>query len=126
MADSEITTRLFSVTRRGLLAGSAISAAGWGFGRDATTGTWREGAAFDPVPGIWRAWDAACAETDALCLRQQGLEKQLAEAVSVGFYGDDIGAREGCDPKSALLMAVEFSNFVNNFVQFYGYQFQLR
>ncbi|MER8512946.1 hypothetical protein NKH47_08330 [Mesorhizobium sp. M1060] len=82
MADSDISTTLPFVTRRSVLAGTAITivtAPARSFARsDLETGH-----VIDPAVTVWDQWQAAWEEAEQICNRQQRLESELIE--TVGF-----------------------------------------
>lgn len=84
MADSDNSTTLSFVTRRKMLAGSAIAMGAWGSGAFAG-GSIADEASADPVLALWHKWQDAHRLTDRLCRQQQGLERQLAETVGFPF-----------------------------------------
>ncbi len=82
MADSDNNTTLPFVTRRKVLAGTAIAMAAsqaTSFARSDLEGD----DAIDPAVAVWRRWQPAWEETERLCNEQQRLEKVLIE--TVGF-----------------------------------------
>ncbi|PYE85230.1 hypothetical protein [Phyllobacterium leguminum] len=84
MADSDNNTTLPSVTRRMLLTGTMATTAMLLFETGADAGEALAGnATSDPAMALWRAWQAACLNTIALCEKQQRLETQLIN--TVGF-----------------------------------------
>ncbi|WP_206075347.1 hypothetical protein [Mesorhizobium tamadayense] len=92
MGDSDNTTTLPLVTRRRVLAGTAIAMAGWPPKAFARSGLEKNQTA-DPAVAVWRKWKAAHDETDRLCRQQQRLERKLAE--SVGFPCATVLLRDG-------------------------------
>ncbi|AYM80352.1 hypothetical protein G6L67_04215 [Agrobacterium tumefaciens] len=84
MADSDNTTTLPFVTRRVILAGTAIAMGTWGSTASVTTET-AGIASSDPVLPLWHRWRDANRLTERLRRKQQGLERQLAETVSFPF-----------------------------------------
>ena len=73
---------LSAVTRRKVLAGTAIAIVGskeGAFGRN----TPNADRAADPAVSIWQEWRAAHDHTDYLCRKQQRLERKLVETVGV-------------------------------------------
>ncbi|GGA84916.1 hypothetical protein GCM10011491_10640 [Brucella endophytica] len=84
MADSDDTTTLPSVTRRMLLTGTMATTATLSFEYGAgATEALADNTTTDPAMALWRAWQAACLNTAALCEKQQRLETQLIN--TVGF-----------------------------------------
>jgi hypothetical protein len=84
MADSDNTTTLPPVTRRELIAGTAIAVAGWK--RNAFNRNDLEiGPSTDPAVAVWCQWQDAHNFAEQLCRRQQRLEQKLIEMV--GFPG---------------------------------------
>ncbi|WP_421913520.1 hypothetical protein [Mesorhizobium sp.] len=82
MADSDNNTTLPFVTRRKVLAGTAIAMAATqatSFARSELEGD----DAIDPAVVVWKRWQAAWEETERLCNQQQQLERVLIE--TVGF-----------------------------------------
>ncbi|RWH58162.1 MAG: hypothetical protein EOQ83_26390 [Mesorhizobium sp.] len=82
MADSDNTTTLPRVTRRQLLAGTAVAATGWEPKAFAQSDSQTELFA-DPAVVVWRKWQTAHQETERLCRKQQRLERKLTE--TIGF-----------------------------------------
>ncbi len=82
MADSDNSTTLPFVTRRTVLAGTAVTLGPWGSGAF-TKSTIAGEAPSDPVVTLWHQWQDAHRLTEKLCRRQQRLERRLAE--TVGF-----------------------------------------
>jgi hypothetical protein len=80
MADSDNSTTLSMVTRRRVLAGTAIAIAGWQAGASARSSL---ALPLDPAVEVWRRWQATHEQTERLCRQQQRLEHQLIE--TVGF-----------------------------------------
>lgn len=92
MADSDNTTTLPLVTRRELLAGTAI--AGVGAKRNAVgRNELVAHPSADPAMAVWRRWQDAHSLTELLCRQQQYLERKLLEAV--GFPGANVRLRDG-------------------------------
>ncbi len=92
MGDSDNTTTLPRVTRRKVLAGTAIAIAGWrqrAFARDDLA----TDQSADPAVAVWRRWRAAHEQTEQLCRKQQRLERKLAE--TIGFPCATIRLRDG-------------------------------
>lgn len=92
MADSDNTTTLPLVTRRSMLAGTAIAFLGWqrkAFARNEL----ETDASADPAVAVWRKWQAAYEEIERLCREQQRLERELAERV--GFPCVTMRLRDG-------------------------------
>ncbi|ESX25040.1 MULTISPECIES: hypothetical protein [unclassified Mesorhizobium] len=82
MADSDNTMSLLFVTRRKVLAGTAIAMAATqatSFARIDLEGD----DAIDPAVAVWKRWQAAWEEAERLCTQQQRLESVLIE--TVGF-----------------------------------------
>ncbi|MER9183100.1 hypothetical protein [Mesorhizobium sp. M0767] len=80
MADSDNSTTLSFVTRRKVLAGTAIAMAATqanSFARSDLEGD----DAIDPAVAVWKRWQAAWEETEQLCNQQQRLERVLIETV---------------------------------------------
>ncbi|MCO6178427.1 hypothetical protein [Ciceribacter sp. RN22] len=72
------------VTRRKVLAGTAIAVGTWGSGAFAGGSIVEEESA-DPVLTLWHEWQDARRLTERLCRQQQGLERQLAETIGFPF-----------------------------------------
>lgn len=90
MADSDNSTSPPRVTRRQMLAGTAIAIAG--SERKAFADTGSEMELFpDPAIVAWRKWQAAHQEAVRLCRRQQRLERKL-----VGKTGKRENRRGAC------------------------------
>ncbi|WP_206075225.1 hypothetical protein [Mesorhizobium tamadayense] len=102
MADSDNTTTLPFVTRRKMLAGTAIALAG--SKRNAFARNGLEDLSADPAVAVWRQWQAAHDETERLCRQQQRLERKLAE--SVGFPCATVLLRGGEDVTLHSLQAI--------------------
>lgn len=84
MADSDDTTTLSLVTRRKMLASTAVALGAWG--SNAFAGNKIAGeTSSDPVLTLWHQWQDAHRLTESLCRQQQGLERQLAETVGFPF-----------------------------------------
>ncbi|WP_206075211.1 hypothetical protein [Mesorhizobium tamadayense] len=82
MGDSDNSTTLPIVTRRRVLAGTAIAVVG--LERKAFAGNALEtDPSVDRAVAAWRKWQAAHEETERLCREQQRMERILAE--TVGF-----------------------------------------
>ncbi|WP_309085776.1 hypothetical protein [Chelativorans sp.] len=81
MADSDNTTTLPFVTRRRVLAGTAIVPIVLAPSHGANANAVAESA--DPAVALWRRWDAAQKRTERLCRKQQRLETRLAR--TIGF-----------------------------------------
>lgn len=82
MVDSDNSMTLPFVTRRKMLAGTAIAMGARG--TNACAGDQIAGkASGDPVVALWHQWRDAHRLTQHLCRQQQGLERQLLE--TVGF-----------------------------------------
>jgi hypothetical protein len=79
MADSEISTSLSTVTRRRLLAGTALAIAIWPHQAGADPRNPPAMAVFDPALALWRDWRVARCKTLSACRRQQRLERVLLE-----------------------------------------------
>ncbi|WP_189350197.1 hypothetical protein [Mesorhizobium sp. M1E.F.Ca.ET.045.02.1.1] len=80
MADSDNTMTLPFVTRRRVVAGTAIAMVGWqprAFARNDL----EPDQSADPAVAVWRKWQAAHEEAERLCRQQQNLERKLAEMV---------------------------------------------
>ncbi|MDX8442902.1 hypothetical protein [Mesorhizobium australafricanum] len=92
MADSDNNMTLPFVTRRRVLAGTAIAMAGWQPKAFARNDLEKDQAA-DPAVAVWRKFQAALEQTERLCLQQQRLERKLAE--TVGFPCATIRLRDG-------------------------------
>lgn len=91
MADSDNTMTLSLVTRRELLAGTAIAVVGPkrnAFGRNEL----ETGPSTDPALAVWRQWQDAQSLTEGLCRQQQRLERELLEVV--GFPGASVRLRD--------------------------------
>lgn len=84
MVDSDNSTTLSFVTRRKVLAGTAIAMGAWGSSAFAG-GSIVEEASADPVLTLWHEWQDARRLTERLCRQQQGLERQLAETIGFPF-----------------------------------------
>ncbi|MDQ0563720.1 hypothetical protein QO004_005536 [Rhizobium mesoamericanum] len=84
MADSDNNTTLPLVTRRKMLAGTAIAMGAWGPNAFAGNRIAAE-ASSDPVLTLWHQWQHAHRLTESLCRQQQGHERQLAETVGFPF-----------------------------------------
>ncbi|AYM81047.1 hypothetical protein G6L67_07705 [Agrobacterium tumefaciens] len=108
MADSDNSTTLPHVTRRKILAGTAIAMGTWGSNTSATgesAGIASSDPLFDPVLPLWHQWQDAHNLTERLRRQQQGLERYLAETVGFPFAmialpdGDPVAAysREAID-----------------------------
>lgn len=108
MADSDNSTTLPHVTRRKILAGTAIAMGTWGSSTSTTgetAGTASSDPVSDPVLPLWHQWQDAHNLTERLRRRQQGLERHLAETVGFPFAmialpdGDPVAAysREAID-----------------------------
>jgi hypothetical protein len=121
MADSDDSASLSFVTRRSLLAGTAMATLAWPFQSNARASEPRGGrGAPDPMLLLWDEWKAAALKTETLCRKQQRLETQLVqdigfpqvtlrlsdngEKVTV-FSPDAIEDIYGSDPKMADLRA---------------------
>lgn len=78
MADSDNTTSRPRVTRRRVLAGTAIAIAGF-----KGNGFARSDQAADPAVSAWQKWRTAYDRTEYLCRQQQRLERKLVETVGV-------------------------------------------
>ncbi|WP_292156371.1 hypothetical protein [Mesorhizobium sp.] len=92
MGDSDNTTTLPFVTRRRVLAGTAIAIAGWqpkAFARNDL----EPDQSADPAVAVWRKWQTAQEQTERLCRQQQRLERKLAE--TVGFPCATVLLRDG-------------------------------
>ncbi|KRB31060.1 hypothetical protein ASD99_21525 [Mesorhizobium sp. Root695] len=92
MADSDNTTTSPLVTRRQLLAGTAITVAGWkrnGLDRN----DFETGPTMDPSVAVWRQWRDSNILTEQLCHQQQRLERKLLD--TVGFPCMNIRLRGG-------------------------------
>lgn len=91
-SDSDNITTLPPVTRRRLLAGTAIAVAGLqrrAFARnDLETDL-----SADPAVALWRKWQSVHEQVERLCRRQQRLERKLVE--TVGFPCATILLRDG-------------------------------
>ncbi|WP_292436932.1 hypothetical protein [Mesorhizobium sp.] len=84
MDDSDNSTSLSFVTRRRLLAGTAVAALVRPFQGTARAAELRGGrGASDPALSLWEEWKAAALKTETLCRKQQRLETQLVQ--DVGF-----------------------------------------
>ncbi|MDT3381169.1 hypothetical protein RNI52_27835 [Labrys neptuniae] len=84
MADSDHSTSLSFVTRRRLLAGTAIAALTWPFQAKAQEAELQAGHdSPDPALLAWREWKTAALRTEALCHKQQRLETKLVR--EIGF-----------------------------------------
>lgn len=84
MADSDHSTTSSFVTRRRMLAGTALATLAWPFQAKAQpieTRTSQNNA--DPALLAWQEWKTAALRTEALCHKQQRLETQLAR--EIGF-----------------------------------------
>lgn len=92
MADSEISMTLPFVTRRKVLAGTAIAIAGCQ-GNPIAGIDLEKVQSGDPAVAVWRKWKAAHEETERLCRQQQRLERNLAE--TVGFPCATVRLRDG-------------------------------
>ncbi len=82
MADSDNTMSLPAVTRRKVLAGTAIAivgSKGGGFVRNNPEAD----QAIDPAVSVWQKWRAAQDHTEWLCRQQQRMERKLIEDVGV-------------------------------------------
>ncbi|WP_292464495.1 hypothetical protein [Mesorhizobium sp.] len=91
MADSDNTTTRPLITRRRLLAGTAIAIAGWK--PNAFAGNDLQADQFaDPAIAVWRKWQIAREHTEQLCRQQQRLERKLVE--TIGFPCATIRVRE--------------------------------
>ncbi|WP_292060853.1 hypothetical protein [Mesorhizobium sp.] len=101
MGDSDNTTTLPFVTRRRVLAGTAIAIAGWQRKAFASNDLEKDQSA-DPAVAVWRKWQAAHEETERLCRQQQNLERKLAEIV--GFPCATIRL---CDGRSVRLHSLK-------------------
>ncbi|MDX8510176.1 hypothetical protein [Mesorhizobium captivum] len=91
MADSDNTTTLPFVTRRRVLAGTAIAIAGSqrnAFARNDL----EKNQPTDPAVALWRKWKASHEQTERLCRQQQRLERKLVE--TVGFPSATIRLRD--------------------------------
>ncbi len=84
MADSDNSMTLPCVTRRKLLAGSAIAVGALNSDAFARNEIKRD-APFDPVVPLWHQWRGAHKLTERLRSQQQSLERQLAEIVGFPF-----------------------------------------
>lgn len=84
MADSDNSTTLPSVTRRKVLAGTAIAIGACASGSFAVDKLQDEAFA-DPVLTLWREWQDAHRLTESLCRKQQALERQLVETLGFPF-----------------------------------------
>ncbi|TPK35985.1 hypothetical protein FJ492_25650 [Mesorhizobium sp. B2-5-4] len=92
MADSDHTMSLSAVTRRKVLAGTAIAIAitkGGAFDRK----TLETAQMVDPAVSAWQKWRAAHDHTEYLCRQQQLLERKLVK--TVGFPCSKIQLRDG-------------------------------
>ncbi|TJW39667.1 MAG: hypothetical protein E5W83_30370 [Mesorhizobium sp.] len=92
MANSDDTTTRPLVTRRRVLAGTAIAIAGYlpkAFARN-DLGT---DLSADPAVTVWRKWQSAHKQTERLCRQQQRLERKLAE--TIGFPSATIQLSDG-------------------------------
>ncbi|MBD1548682.1 hypothetical protein [Roseibium aggregatum] len=95
MADSEISTSLSSVTRRMLLAGTALVTAAWTINTFARWPT-LDGDEPDAALRLWKEWNEANLRTSELCRRQQGIEARLFE--TVGFPRAEVDLPEEGGP----------------------------
>ncbi|MER9291297.1 hypothetical protein NKI71_13710 [Mesorhizobium sp. M0510] len=82
MADSDNNTTLPFVTRRKVLAGTAIAMAATQAASFARSDV-RSHHAIDPAVAVWDEWQAAWEEAERLCNKQQRLETALID--TVGF-----------------------------------------
>ncbi|TGQ71006.1 hypothetical protein EN829_001055 [Mesorhizobium sp. M00.F.Ca.ET.186.01.1.1] len=82
MADSDTSTTLPLVTRRSVLARTAIAMAG-SQSKALADNVFARPQSDDPALAAWRKWQAAYKETERLNREQQRLERKLA--VAVGF-----------------------------------------
>ncbi len=82
MADSDNSTTLPFVTRRKMLASTALAMGAWGSNAFADNKIGRE-AVCDPVVTLWHQWQDAHHLAESLCHKQQRLERQLAK--TIGF-----------------------------------------
>ncbi|RWB56713.1 hypothetical protein [Mesorhizobium sp.] len=92
MGDSDNTTTRPLVTRRRVLAGTAIAIVGSKRNAFARNDLETDQSA-DPAVAVWRKWQAAHEHTERLCRQQQRLERILAE--TVGFPCATIMLRDG-------------------------------
>ncbi|WP_292325414.1 hypothetical protein [Mesorhizobium sp.] len=92
MGDSDNTLSLPPVSRRRVLAGTAIAIAGWQPSAFACSDLATDQSA-DPAVAVWRKWQAAHEQTERLCRQQQRLERKLAE--SIGFPCATFRLRDG-------------------------------
>ncbi|MDX8481781.1 hypothetical protein RFN28_25445 [Mesorhizobium sp. VK24D] len=92
MGDSDNITTLPLVTRRRVLAGTAIAMAAWQSTAVARNDLEKDRST-DSAVAVWRKWQAAHEETERLCRQQQRLERKLAE--TVGFPCATILLRDG-------------------------------
>jgi len=84
MADSDNSMSLPVVTRRRLLAGTAVATLVRPFQSKAQTAELRDGRGGpDPALSLWEEWKAAALRTETLCRKQQRLETELVR--DVGF-----------------------------------------
>ncbi len=95
MADSEISTSLSTVTRRRLLAGTALAVAIWPNQAGADPRNPPAMAVFDPALAIWRDWRVARSKTLSACQRQQRLERVLLERMRCRRGRTDASTGEG-------------------------------
>ncbi|WP_292064660.1 hypothetical protein [Mesorhizobium sp.] len=103
MADSDNTMTLPFVTRRRVVAGTAIAMVGWQPRAFASNDLEKDQSA-DPAVAVWRKWQAAREETERLCRQQQNLERKLAEMV--GFPCATIRLRDGRSVRLHSLKAI--------------------
>ncbi|QEN84772.1 hypothetical protein FZC33_00320 [Labrys sp. KNU-23] len=84
MDDSDHSTTLAFVTRRRLLAGTAIATLTWPFQAKAQAAELQAGHdSPDPALLAWQEWKTAALRTEALCHKQQRLETRLVR--EIGF-----------------------------------------
>ncbi|PWJ89538.1 hypothetical protein C8D77_107182 [Mesorhizobium loti] len=103
MADSDNSTTPPRITRRKMLAGTAIAIAGSERKAFAVTDLETD-LSTDPAIAAWRKWQAAHQQTERLCRQQQRLERKLAE--TVGFPCTTVRLRDGENVKLYSLAAL--------------------
>ncbi|MER8563049.1 hypothetical protein [Mesorhizobium sp. M0578] len=108
MADSDNTTTLPFVTRRQVLARTAVATTAWTLnGNVFADDAGRTNVASDPALALWKEWEAAHNLTERLCRKQQRLEKRLVE--SVGFPCVTVRLAEG---KQVTVHSIDMLNEV--------------
>lgn len=92
MADSDNTTTRPFVTRRRVLAGTAIAIVRVK-GNEFVSSAPETNQSVDPAVAVWQKWQAAHDHTEWLCRQQQCLERKLVE--TVGFPSANVLLRDG-------------------------------